>query len=95
MELNFYCIGGKLNAPDDFVGTAHDLRTAISLTHLLRLSECSAAKLQGTMPGVTLAEPTEFSITHLIILLTAACLGDADTVLNTLQGKDEPEPAAA
>jgi hypothetical protein len=94
MELNVYCVGGKLAAPDDFVGTAHDLRTAISLTHLLRLAECSAARVQGTIPGVTFDEPAEFPISHLTVLLAAACLDTADTVLDTLLGKNKHEPAA-
>lgn len=94
MELNFYCVGGKLEAPDNFVGTAHDLTTAISLTHLLRLGECTAARVQGTMPDVTLTEPTEFPLDYLFVLLAAAALGVADTTLATLQGKDTPEPVA-
>lgn len=77
MLLNVYCVGGTLNAPDNFVGTAHDIRTAISLLRLLRAHECVSCKLQGSFPGAEFKDITALTINDALMRILAALL-DAD-----------------
>jgi hypothetical protein len=40
LNLEIYGIGGDLPAPDNLFGTATDIRTAMSLVHLARITRC-------------------------------------------------------
>lgn len=49
MNIEVYGVGSELNPPNDLFGTASDIRTAMSLVHLARLSRCSAVYFKGTV----------------------------------------------
>lgn len=74
MVLNVYSVGGTLRAPDDLVGTAYDIRTAISLLRLLRAYDCTGCKLQGSTDGGNFDDLTELSINDALLFLLNALL---------------------
>jgi hypothetical protein len=74
MRLDIYCVGGTLNPPDDLAGTAHDIRTAISLLRLLRAHDCTHCKLQGAAGDMEFTEVTELSINDALLMLLATLL---------------------
>lgn len=78
MLLNIYRVDGTLEPPDNLVGTAHDIRTAISLLRLLRAHNGTACKLLGYFPGVAFETQTQCSINDASLLLLRVLLDDTD-----------------
>lgn len=86
MVLNVYSVGGTLAAPDDLVGTAYDIRTAISLLRLLRAYNCTGCKLQGSTDGGNFDDLTALSINDALLFLLAVLLQPAENDTELLMG---------
>lgn len=77
MNLRIYGIESTLNPPDGLFGTAFDIRTAMSLVHLARLTSCQHVIFGGhdgekkVINGYMSVAEAQLWLTRLELLATA------------------------